>query len=138
MDINPVELSALSGLAASAATATALSVGSWPAAIGTGIVSVITTSGSSIGAYWAAETLTTLVGLSVSENAALGIYVISALATLVALNSLALSAVIWTGLPIATLSLTAKVTASVITAIPLTLLIAADICFPEDSNIYNV
>ena len=133
MNINPLELSALSGLAASAATATILSVGSWPAAIGTGTVSVITTATSYLGAVCVADCTSDIIEPFVSEDVDLGIFAVSALVSLVALNSLALSAVIWTGLPIATLSLTAKVTASVAAALPISLITIIGVYSSEGS-----
>ena len=133
MQINSFESAGLGGLALSAATATALSVGSWPAAIGTGVVSVITVACSALSAACIADSFTNLVRSPISEGTATGIFVISSLVALVALNSLALSAVIWTGLPIATLSLTAKAATSIAVTIPVALFMVTALRSSEGS-----
>ena len=111
-------------LAASAnfLTATALSTGSWPAAIGTGIVSILTWNGSA--GVFVSLTNSTL------EKCSPAVYLVATPVGITALNTLALSAIMWTGLPIASLSLGAKVA---ITVLPIAVGIASMVMNDENS-----
>lgn len=112
---------AANGLACSAVATTVLSTGSWPDTLGTVAVSVITLSSSIMAALVLGELASKTAQPFCSQDAALVIEAIATSVSFVAINTLALGVITWAGLPVAALSLEARVAVSAIAGAPLAL-----------------
>ena len=111
----------LTGAASSCIIASALSAGSWPAVFGTATISLVSFSTSALASDTIAQSLedtkkTLMPDLSTTELCAFAVAIFTV--SFVLVNTLALSTALYSGLPIAPLSFSARVFVSVVAIDP--------------------